>query len=430
MNLFFAELKKTLHPMRILALLCVWAAVFGMYASSAFSDVDLAVSKRACELVTEYYGTHLDADERERLDAELLGTLMQDIDSRIAVHPAFVAAEVADYEAYRFLVNGKSWLSNMNEEEFGTYTDEDLMREFGVTREVDRTLSEAEIALLNFDCPEADKAKEIAFLGRVYSRIEDWTQFWYDDRDRLSELYDTDAFDYEIRAMQRYFTTDEYTGNMPSEVSETVGKAFRAAAVGVVCSCIVLCCVSPAHDRIVQVNVLQTVTKRGRKILHTQAKTAMLIGLLTALFAVAANAVFLHALIPDLLWNNPLNSYQSFFTVYYFGGTLRQYFWLCAMLLVLLAIGVTAAGFAFCSAVKSYTGLLGVLIPVWFLSVVTANTVFKMPFSCRQSLQGTYLSDLIPFAYSEIAICILFAVVGIALCAFFVRKRECEMRKL
>ncbi len=430
MNLFVAELKKSFRPLRVFAVLCIWFAVFGMYATVPFSDVDFAVSKRACELVTSYYGTHLDASERESLDTELLGALKDDFNAKIAEHPAFIAADVKNYEEYRFLLHGKTHLSNMSEEQFNAMSDEDLMREFGVTKDIDRTLSDAELDLLAFECPEAERAREIEFLGRVYSRIEDWVDFWYDDRERLADISATDAFDYEVKQMQRYFFTDAYTGNMPSEVSESVGKCFRAVAVSVACSVLVLFCTTPAQDRIVQVDVLQAVTKKGRKILRTQRQTAVFGAFATALFGIIASAILLHSVIPSLLWNNPMNSYQSFFTVYYFSGTLRQYFWLCAMLLVLLAIGVTAAGFAFCSAVKSYTGLLGVLIPVWFLSVVTANTVFKMPFSCRQSLQDTYLSDLIPFAYSEIAICILFAVVGIALCAFFVRKRECEMRKL
>ena len=430
MNLFVAELKKSFRPLRVFAVLCIWFAVFGMYANVAFSDVDFAVSKRACELVTSYYGTHLDASERERLDTELLGALKDDFNAKIAEHPAFIAADVKTYEEYRFLLHGKTYLSNMSEEQFNAMSDEDLMREFGVTKDVDRTLSDAELDLLAFECPEAERAREIEFLGRVYSRIEDWVDFWYDDRERLADISATDAFDYEVQQMQRYFFTDAYTGNMPAEVSESVGKCFRAVAVSVACSVLVLFCTTPAQDRIVQVDMLQAVTKKGKKILCTQRQTAVFGAFATALFGIIASAILLHAVIPSLLWNNPMNSYQSFFTVYYFSGTLRQYFWLCAVLLILFAVGITMAGFAVSAIAKSYTGLLGLLIPVWVIGEVIANTVFKIPFSCRQSLQGTYLNDIMPFAYSEIAICALLAVTGIVFCSLCVRRRERELRNL
>lgn len=428
MNIFLWECKRILQPLRLAAVVMVWVLGICVYFPQKVSDVDLHIAADASAIVAEYCGTHLDANERSVIEEELFTVLLADIQQQMSECEAFCNANIKTYEEYAFLRYHKTRLAAMTEEEILAIPDEQFALEFGVSKDIDRFMSEEELALLDLTVTDAEKVEEILHQCLVFQRIEDSISFWYDSRERLSEYVSETAFSIQNAYFTQFCMSDEYTGVMAYEVSENVGECFRFIGILVLFSVFILGVTEPAIDRITQMSILQTVTCNGKKVLPSQCKAAVLQALLISVIGITAAGVYLCLTTPDVLWASPLNSFQSFFTIYYFKGTLHSYFLLLSLLLVLTAVGCSLLGFAASVFAKSYTALFGFLLPMLVIAQLFSNLIFRIPFSYRQSLIGPlYLSQLLPVPMAEIPICTLLCTIGIVCGLAAVKKRKKEL---
>lgn len=428
MSVFAAELKRVCQPVRMLVVLCVFLLVALFFLPRIAWDHEVQLAADASAAIARLYGTHLDAEERSRMEDELFAQSKENIRLRMDACEAFVEAGVKTYEDYCFLRYDKTRLAVMTQEEKNAMSDEHFFLNYGVGKDYDATLSEAEITLLELSDANAGEVGEILYECLVFQRIEDWVTFWYDDRQRLASFTENAENAYEAQALQKYVQAENYYGNMPYEVSESVSKCVGAVTVAALFSVMLLCSLSPAVDRVTKTDILQTVTKKGKIVLLQQCKVSVFCAAVISICSVAVSFGFLLMHIPSVLWNCPVNSYQSFFTIYHFNGTLLQYFLLCVVLQVLLIFVCSLFAFASSLTAKNYTVLLGLLLPLLVVTEWLANLLLRIPFSAKQSLHGPlYFSDLIAFPMAEIPLCVLLFVAALFVSLLAVQKRKKEL---
>lgn len=428
MSVLLSESKRLFRPVRVVAATVVFLFVLCFFMPYSVWNADVQLAADAGTILAERYGTHLDAQERAVIENELFAEMKENIRLRMAACEVFCDAEVKTYEEYSFLRYDKTRLAAMTEEDKNAMSDEHFLLNYGVGKDYVAILSEAEKTLLELSDAQEGEVGEILYDCLVFQRIEDWVTFWYDDRQRLASFAENAETSYEAEALQAYVQTENYYGNMPNEVSEAVGQSFQYVSVVLVFAAYLLCALVPATDRMCRMDLLQCVTKKGKKVLHSQYSAVLLCAFALSVIGVFSVFVFLLAKIPSALWRCPLNSYQSYFTVYCFNGTLGQYFLLLALLLVLLVLVCCLLAFTVSLFAKSYTALLGILLPLSVATEWLANLLFRIPFSVKQSLHGPlYFSDLIPFPMAEIPVCAALCAVAVAVSLIIIQKRKKEL---
>ena len=422
MRLFVCELKKYLHPIRLILVALIW--VYALFSYLPYIAGELPIPLQASTLIAEKYGTHLDADERVRLDSELLAPLKAEIDARIANCIPFQKAGVANYDEYAILRYGKTHLASMSEEEFAAMTDEECILNFGVPKPESVAMTEAEIALVELNVEDREEVESILFDCLVWQRIEDDTAYWYDNRETRANTERQYEFACVCEQMRLQYTPEIYSGNQAGEVTEYAADCLRIFVVCAVCSVMLLCSFTPAGDRIAQVEILQLPARKGKKLVRTQCAVAMLLSFGIAAVSLLACFVLLRSVIPSVLWENPMNSYQSYFTVWYFNGTLLQFVLLISLLGLLTVLGVGGICFAISVLSKSITSLFGALLPCATACFALSLFLFNLPLSCRQSLIQMHISNLLPVPMVEIPILVLVFIIGLCACLLAVKKRE------
>lgn len=426
MRVFAAECGRIFRPVRVVCVLLVFLFFLVYLMPQVVWSADVPLAARAAQLIAERYGTHLDAGERSVIEDELFAQCRSELALRMQENAAFVAAGISSYDAYNFLRYDKARLAVMSEEEKQSCSDAHFLLNFGVGKDYDATLSEAEKQLLALSEEGQGEVGAILFDCLVLQRMEDWVTFWYDDRERLAAMQ-TEEDAHTQQLLQDYLAVGNYTGNMPCEVSETVGQSFQLTGVAVVFAVFLLTSLSPCIDTSTRADQLQAATKTGKRILGKQLLGTLSVAALLSVCGVGAVGLFLHTKIPAALWACPINSYQSWFTVYVCNVSLRSYFWLTALLLVLLVFACSLLAFAVSLLAKSYTALCAMLLPLFVGAQWLCNLLFRIPFSFKQSLQGPlYFSRIFPTPMAEIPVCACLLAAGAVCCVLALRKRKKE----